>query len=106
MAWSIDQKDAENHIDYIFNFKTLERRATVDGKAEQKQGKKKLSAAAASGESYAIQIEIGLDRIIIKDAQGDELDTYQRPNPAQPLGRFGFNGEVALKVKNWPSQKR
>jgi hypothetical protein len=82
------------------DFKSLERHATVGGKSEPKQVKP-LPAAAASGESYAIQIEIGQARIVIKDAQGNELDKYQRPDPTQPLGKFGFKGEVALVVKSW-----
>jgi len=97
VEWVIDQRDASNHIDYTFDFGSLERRATVDGKTESK--KVKLPPATASGDSYTIQIEIGLDRIVIEDAQGKVLDQYDRPNRAAPLGKFGFKGEVALAVK-------
>jgi hypothetical protein len=97
VEWVIDQRDTSNHIDYTFDFGSLERRATVDGKTESK--KVKLPPGAASGDSYAIQVEIGLDRIVIKDAQGTVLDQYDRPNRAAPLGKFGFKGDVALAVK-------
>jgi len=97
VEWVIDQRDASNHIDYTFDFGSLERRATVDGKTESK--KVKLAPGAASGDSYTIQIEIGLDRIVIEDAQGKVLDQYDRSNRAAPLGKFGFKGEVALTVK-------
>jgi serine/threonine-protein kinase len=95
--WVIDQSDSTSRIEYSLDFGSIERRATVGGKIESK--KMKLPPAAASGDSYAIQIDIGPDRIIIKDAQGNELDQYQRPNRAEPLGKFGFKGEVALAVK-------
>jgi hypothetical protein len=95
--WVVDYKDTANQINYSFDFKSLERRATVNGKPGPKE-KKVLPAAAASAESSAIQIEIGPDRIVIKDAQGGELDSYTRPNAAEPLGKFGFKGEVALRV--------
>jgi hypothetical protein len=98
VEWVIDQRSLTNHIDYTFDFGTLERKATVDDKTESK--KVKLPPAAASGDSYTIQIEIALDQIVIKDAQGKELDRYDRPNRAEPLGRFGFKGDVALAVKS------
>jgi hypothetical protein len=59
---------------------------------------KKLPPVAANGESYPIAIEIRPERIVVRDAQGNELDAYQRPDPTILLGKFGFNGEVALKV--------
>jgi hypothetical protein len=95
--WVIDYKDTANQIDYSFDFKSLERQATVDGKTGPKE-RKPLPPAAASGQSSAIQIEIGPERIVIEDAQGNELDNYTRPNPAAPLGRFGFKGEAALRM--------
>jgi serine/threonine-protein kinase len=97
--WEIDARDANNHIDYSFDFKNLERRATLDGKA-QTQVRKRLPPAAAIAESYPIKIEIGPERIVVRDANGDELDAYPRPDPSLPLGKFGFKGEVTLKVSS------
>ena len=97
VEWIVDQKNSTNHIDYIFDFGSLERKVTVDGKAEPKV---KRPAPAGSGDSYTIQIDIGPSRIVIRDAQGKELDLYPRPNRAEPPGRFGFRGEVALAVKS------
>jgi hypothetical protein len=55
--------------------------------------------AAASGDSYTLQIEVAPDRIVVRDAHGVELDRYNRPDRAQPLGRFGFKGEAPLVVQ-------
>jgi len=98
--WVIDERDPGNRIDYSFDFGNLERRATVGGISERKATKVKVPPAAASGDSYALQIEIGPDRVVIKDAQSRVLDQYERPNRTEPLGRFGFKGEVALRIIN------
>ena len=97
VEWVVDQKDASNRIEYSFDFGALERRVTVDGKTET--NKVKLQPGASSGDSYTIQIEISQERIVIKDAQGKVLDQYQRPDRSQPLGKFGFRGDLALAVK-------
>jgi eukaryotic-like serine/threonine-protein kinase len=97
VEWVVDDKDTNNLIAYTLDFKTIERRVMSNGKAGSKQSVK-LPAAVATDESYPLQLEITPERIVIKDAQGKELDTYQRPDPAVPLGRFGFKGEVVLKV--------
>jgi serine/threonine-protein kinase len=95
--WVIDQRDANNRIEYSFDFGSLVRRAIVGGKTESI--KVKVPPAAASADGYTIQIEIGPDQIVIKDAQGKELDRYERPNRSEPLGKFGFKGDVTLAVK-------
>jgi serine/threonine-protein kinase len=96
VVWVIDQRNSDNHIDYVFDFNYLTRRATVEGK--QAQASKKM-VAAGNSERVTLQIDIAPERIAIRDAQGHELDTYNRPNPREPLGRFGFKGDVALMVK-------
>jgi hypothetical protein len=96
--WVIDDRGPSNQVEYFFDFKTLVRRVTVNGNTTDSKPVK-LPPVAASAESYAIRIDIGPDRIVIRDAQGKELDQYQRPNPAEPLGKFGFKGDVALVVK-------
>jgi hypothetical protein len=95
VEWMIDQSGSGNHIDYSFDFTSLERRATVDGKT----GKAAKQQVQGAGDSYTLQIEIGPDRIVIRDAQGKELDQYERPKRDEPLGKFGFKGDVALVVK-------
>jgi serine/threonine protein kinase len=96
VEWIVDQNGSGNHIDYSFDFTSLERRATGDGKAGKEV---KQAVDGASGDRYTLQIEIGPERIVIRDAQGKELDQYERPNRGQPLGRFGFKGDVALVVR-------
>jgi hypothetical protein len=100
--WLIDDRGPDSRIEYTFDFKNLVRHAISDGKSES--NKVKLPPAAASGESYAIRIDISPGRIIVSDAQGKELDRYPRPKPAEPLGKFGFKSEVALVVKSGPAQ--
>lgn len=94
VEWIIqDQENSANQIDYTFDFKNLERRATVNGKAEQKVNR---PVATGSGDSYTIRIEIRQDQIVIRDAQ---QQLY-----VEKLGKFGFKGEVALVVKSGPEQ--
>ena len=96
IEWLVDQRTPTNQIEYNFDFGNLERRATADGKVDTK--KVKLPPAAASSESYTLEVEIGPEQIVIRGAQGQVLDQYQRPN-REPLGKFGFKGDVALAVK-------
>jgi hypothetical protein len=69
----------------------------VAGKTEPKKIVR-VSPANASNESYTLQIDISAERIVIGDAQGNELDRYDRKNRAQP-GKFGFKGEVGLAIR-------
>jgi hypothetical protein len=92
--WVIDQKDENNHVDYTFEFGSLERRVTVDGKALPR-----VKVAAGAGDSYTLQIDIRPERITIRNAQGKDLDQYQRPNPSEAPGKFGFKGDVELVVR-------
>jgi serine/threonine protein kinase len=94
VEWVIDQKDENNRIEYAFEFGSLERRVTVDGKALPR-----VKVATGAGESYTLQIDIRPDRITIRDTQGKELDQYQRPNPSEAMGRFGFKGDVELVIR-------
>ena len=97
VEWIIDQRGLANQIEYRFDFGDLERQATVNGKTGPKV---KNPAPAGSRDSYMIRIEIAQDQIVIRDAQSRELDRYPRPNPAEPLGRFGFKGDVALIIRH------
>lgn len=97
VEWVVDFRNSGNQIEYSFDFGSLERRVTENGNTETK--KFKAPAAAATRDSYTLQIEISPDRIAIKDMQGNALDEYPRPSRAEAVGRFGFKGEVALAVK-------
>jgi len=83
-------------VDYTFDFKELVRRATVEGKPETTV---KRPVATGSAETYTLQIEIAPEALMIRDAQGKELDRYPRADPRQPLGQFGFKGDVELVVR-------
>ena len=97
VEWVIEQGNSLNRIEYWFDFSNLDRRVIVAGKTES--NRVKAPSGSASAESYALQIEITPDRIVIKDMQGNELDRYQKPAGAAPFGRFGFKGDVALAIK-------
>jgi serine/threonine-protein kinase len=94
VEWVADHKDENNRVEYSFEFGSLERRVTVDGKALPR-----VKVATGAGESYTLVIDIRPDRITILNAQGKELDQYKRPNPIEALGRFGFKGDVELVVR-------
>jgi hypothetical protein len=96
VEWVIDHRGNGDHIDYTFDFGSLERRVTVDGKTSKPQKR----SIHANSDSYTIQIEIAPERIVIRDAQGKALDEYQRPDPELPLGTFGFKGDVALMARS------
>ena len=66
--------------------------------------KVKKPAPAGSRDTYTIRIEIAQEQIVIRDAQGRELDRFPRPNPAEPLGRFGFKGDAALIIRRGPAR--
>jgi hypothetical protein len=95
--WTIDHKGDPEHIDYQFDFGNLERQATVAGRQEAKV---KVAVPAGSKESYTLRIEISSERVVVKDEGGKVLDQYNRPNASEPLGKFGFRGDVALVVKS------
>lgn len=97
VEWVVDYRGADNRIEYSFDFATLERKVTVDGKSEPKKTVR-VAAANAANESYTLQIDISADRIIVSDAKGTELDRYDRKTRAA-LGKFGFKGEVGLAIK-------
>jgi hypothetical protein len=94
--WVIDQRGPANRIEYSFDFANLERRVWVNGKETNKV---KLPLGAASGDSFTIEIAITPEQIVIRDAKGNELDRYERPNRTLPLGKFGFKNDVALAIK-------
>jgi eukaryotic-like serine/threonine-protein kinase len=94
--WVIDQMGSTNRIEYSFDFANLERRVWVNGKETNKV---KLPAGAASGDSFTFEIAIAPEQIVIRDAKGNELDRYERPNRTLPLGKFGFRNDVALAIK-------
>jgi serine/threonine-protein kinase len=97
IEWVIDQRDANNLITYSFDFATLERKVTVDGKnVPEKHEKQKL---AVSGDVYAVRIDISPEQIIIRDGQSQVVDRYARPSPATGLGKFGFKGDVELTLR-------
>jgi serine/threonine protein kinase len=97
VEWMTDLHDANNQIAYSFDFSSLERKVTIDGSTVT--AKHKLAPASVTGDTYAVQIDINPERIIIRDGTGQVLDQYPRPKSAASLGAFGFKGEVELTLR-------
>jgi eukaryotic-like serine/threonine-protein kinase len=96
VQWVADEKENGDRIEYTFDFGNIERQTFVGGKVEAKS---KMPVSGKAHDSYTLQIDISPRRIVVKDAGGRELDVYDRPNAAEPVGKFGIRGDVALKVK-------
>jgi len=94
VEWVVDQKDESNRVEYAFEFGSLERRVTVEGKSLPH-----VKVATGTGDSYTLQIDIQPERITIRNGQGKELDEYKRPHPSDAVGRFGFKGDVELAIR-------
>jgi eukaryotic-like serine/threonine-protein kinase len=95
VRWTIDQNENGDRIEYKFDFGSLEREVFVGGKVVAKS---KTPVPGKSLDSFTLQIEISPRRIVVRGQLGRDLDLWDRQNPA-PLGKFGFRGDVALKVK-------
>jgi hypothetical protein len=95
--WVIDQRSPTDRIEYSFDFSGLKRKATANGKTETNEAK--LPPGSVSGDSYTLQIEITPEQIIIRDSKGNQLDRYERPNRTEPVGKFGFKGDLSLAIR-------
>ena len=52
----------------------------------------------AASETWNLDIDISRNRIEIR-SDGKVLDRFDRPSPDEPLGKFGFEGDVELKTR-------
>jgi eukaryotic-like serine/threonine-protein kinase len=92
LIWVIDYKDEKNQMEYSLHPNgDVERRVIINGKVTDK-GKLSLG----SRETYSLRIDIRKDRVAV--GTGDKMDACQRPNPAAPLGKFGFKGDAAVQL--------
>ncbi len=96
VEWVLDYKDEANHISYSLDQQNFTRKEVVAGKGmAENKGPSHVDPAA---ETVHIRVEILPSRITVKNADGMELDVLPRESPAAELGKFGFRGDVEIKV--------
>ena len=94
IEWSVDVTGEKHRIDYRLSQNQFERKV-VGIKGQDK----KYDIRTGADEFWSIEINIQPDRISIT-SKGTLLDEYRRPDPATPLGMFGFRGDVELRYLN------
>jgi hypothetical protein len=93
LEWNIDWKDAGNRIEYVLERKSLQRTVITAGKSSLPV---KRPVNMSAGPTWNLEFDIRRNRIEIRSG-GKVLDAYDRPDPSQPLGKSGFEGDVELK---------
>ena len=86
IEWTADWKDAANRIEYVLEQKSIERRVFRTGAATATT---KKAIAMGTSDTWTLDVDISRARIEIR-SDGKVLDRFDRPNPDQPVGRFGF----------------
>ena len=86
IEWTVDWKDAGNHIEYVLDQKSIERRVFRTGAATVTA---KKAVGMGTSDTWTLDIDISHTRIEIRSG-GKVLDRFDRPSPDQPVGRFGF----------------
>jgi serine/threonine-protein kinase len=96
VEWVLDYKDEANHINYTLDQQNFTRKEIVAGKGmAENKGPSHLDLTA---DTVRIRIEVLPSRITVRNAAGMELDVLPRETPTAELGKFGFRGEVEVKV--------
>jgi eukaryotic-like serine/threonine-protein kinase len=96
VEWVLDYKNEANHITYSLDQQNFTRKEIVGGKGmAENKGPSHVDPAA---DTVRIRIEILPNQITIRNAAGLELDVLPRESPSEELGKFGFRGEVEVKV--------
>jgi PEGA domain len=96
VEWVLDYKDEANHINYSLDQQNFTRKEIVAGKGmAENRGPSHVDLAA---DAVRIRIEVLPTRITVRNAAGMEMDVLPRESPGAELGKFGFRGEVEVKV--------
>jgi hypothetical protein len=96
VEWVLDYKDEANHINYSLDQQNFARKEIVAGKGmAENKGPSHVDLAA---ETVRIRIEVLPTRITVRNAAGMEMDVLGRESPGAELGKFGFRGDVEVKV--------
>jgi serine/threonine-protein kinase len=89
ISWVIG--DGRQQIVYHLDRKSIQR------KLRSEQGEvPKRAIDLGNAEIWNLEIEMQPDRIEVR-VNGKSLDTYQRPNPNEPVGPFAFEGEATAR---------
>jgi len=96
VEWVLDYKDEANHINYSLDQQNFTRKEIVGGKGmAENKGPSHVDLAA---DTVRIRIEVQPNRITVRNAAGMELDVLPRESGSAELGKFGFRGDVEVKV--------
>ena len=95
MEWVVDSQSNGDHVSYILDEHTL-RRVVQSGTNSHEQ---KIPHGLA-GDDLRLQMDISLEKLVVRSGDGKALDEYKRPNPGTPLGKFGVKGEVMLSISS------
>jgi hypothetical protein len=72
-------------------------RKSIQRKLRSQQGDAPRNPSGLDdAETWNLVIEIRGDRILVQ-ANGKTIDTYQRPNPSEPVRHFAFEGDVTAR---------
>ena len=95
VEWLVDYQDDKNYVLYSLDEHQLRRRVFTNGVAEAEM---KVAHGMDTLNVWRVEIDITPERIVIKNADGRQLDEFKRPKPEVALGKFGFRGWVALSI--------
>jgi hypothetical protein len=94
VEWVIDYKNEENQITYSLDGDNFSRKAILGGKT-QAENKKQVDGTA---EIVRLQVDVTPNQITVRSAGGSDLDVFPRNTRPGELGKFGFKGDVEVKV--------
>jgi eukaryotic-like serine/threonine-protein kinase len=95
VEWVVDYKNEANLVAYSLDTQNLSRKEIVGGKGVVET---KIPLKADLSDTLRFQIEIVPNRITVRSANGSDIDVFPRPNATGDPGRFGFRGDVELKI--------
>jgi hypothetical protein len=95
VEWVVDYKNEANLVAYSLDTQNLSRKEIVGGKSMVET---RIPLKADPSDTFRFQIEIVANRITVRSANGSDIDVFPRPNATGEPGRFGFKGDVELKI--------
>ena len=94
VEWVIDYNNEEDQITYSLDGDNFSRKAILGGKT-QAENKKQVDGSA---EIVRLQVDVTPNQITVRSAGGSDLDVFPRNTRSGDLGKFGFKGDVEVKV--------
>lgn len=93
VSFVADYRDGDNLIAYTLEGRNLTRRILQHGHAQQS---KRILLESEPAAVYRFVVNLAADSVTIKDGSGKTLDAVKTSGP---MGKFGFDGPVALVVR-------